>query len=84
MAGVEGFTGYSADIDLAYDDGVNTWYAVDVYANFTDDSYAVLNVFNSSINTNDGGGFHHNDLADASGGSWKPSFSKSGLSGYTQ
>lgn len=74
MAG-SGFTGFSYDVDVYADGFGGDWYTVDVYADFTDDSWAVLNVFNADITTNDGGGFHHNDLADASGGSWKPSFS---------
>jgi hypothetical protein len=70
-----GFTGFNF-VCGTYDDGFGgNWYTFDVYAEFTDDSWAVLNVFNADISTNDGGGFHHNDLADATGGSWKPSFS---------
>jgi|GEM_PF-4266777 len=57
----------------SYDDGVETWDVFDVYANFSDDQYALLNVFNSDVSTNDSEGFHHNDLA--AGGSWTPSFS---------
>ena len=73
MAGV-GFIDYRFDVGQ-YNDGVDNWWTVDVYAEFTDDSWAVLNVFNADITTNDGQGFHHNDLSDATGGSWKPSFS---------
>jgi len=71
-SGFTGFTGVVAD----YDDGFGgNWTTINMYANFTDDSFAVLNVFNAEIFSSDGGGFNHNDLADASGGSWKPSFS---------
>ena len=74
MAGA-GFTGFSGTVDT-YTDGLGVdWTVIDVYANFSDDSYAVLNVFNADITSSDGLGFSHNDLADASGGSWKPSFS---------
>jgi MYXO-CTERM domain-containing protein len=71
-SGFEGFTGVVGD----YDDGFGgNWTTIDMFANFSDDSFAVLNVFNSDIFASDDLGFHHNDLADASGGSWKPSFS---------
>ncbi len=73
MAG-GGFIGFSGDFEI-YDDGADLWCVFDIYAEFTDDSFAVLNVFNADVTTYDGGGFHHNDLADATGGSWKPSFS---------
>ena len=66
------FTGFSGVVDT-YDDGFGgNWTIIDVYANFTDDSFAVLNVFNAEVFSSDGQGFHHNDLA---AGSWKPSFS---------
>ena len=74
LAGGNPFTGFSYERS-SYDDGTSNWWVVDIYANFTSDDFAVLNVFNSDIGTNDGLGFHHNDLADAQGGSWKPSFS---------
>ena len=74
LAGGNPFTGFSADVST-YNDGTSDWYVVDMYANFTSDDFAVLNVFNSDIGTNDGLGFNQNDLADAQGGSWKPSFS---------
>ena len=74
MAGA-GFTGFSGTVGT-YTDGLGVdWTVIDVYADFSDDSYAVLNVFNADITSSDGLGFSHNDLADASGGSWKPSFS---------
>ena len=69
------FTGFSGVVDT-YDDGLGgNWTTIDVYANFTDDSFAVLNIFNADVFSSDGLGFNHNDLADATGGSWKPSFS---------
>ena len=75
FAGLDGFTGYSGVASI-YDDGVGgEWHVVDVYANFTDDSWATLNVFNAEVSASDNNGFSHNDLAAASGGSWKPSFS---------
>jgi hypothetical protein len=74
LAGGNPFTGFSADVS-GYNDGTSDWYVVDIYANFTSDDFAVLNVFNSEMSANDNDGFHHNDLADAQGGSWKPSFS---------
>ena len=74
MAG-SGFTGFSGVV-ADYDDGLGgNWTTINMYANFTDDSFAVLNVFNADVFSSDGLGFHHNDLADAQGGSWKPSFS---------
>ncbi|MDG2030921.1 MAG: hypothetical protein P8J45_07960 [Phycisphaerales bacterium] len=73
MAG-DGFFGFSAGLQI-YDDGTDLWCVIDVYADFTDDGFAVLNVFNADVSSSNGGGFHHNDLADATGGSWKPSFS---------
>jgi hypothetical protein len=69
------FTGFEG-VASRYNDGVTEWQVIDMYANFdTDGTEAVLNVFNAEIFTADSGGFHHNDLADAQGGSWKPSFS---------
>ena len=70
-----GFTGFSGEVATYTDIFGGEWTTIDVYADFTDDSFAVLNVFNSDIFSSDGAGFHHNDLADAQGGSWKPSFS---------
>ncbi|MCH2144658.1 MAG: hypothetical protein MK082_05870 [Phycisphaerales bacterium] len=63
------FTGFQGDVST-YDDGATTWEVIDMYAEF-DGAQAVLNVFNADIV----GDFNHNDLADAQGGSWKPSFS---------
>ena len=37
---------------------------MDIYAEFSDDSFAVLNVFNPDVRSGNGSGFHHNDLAD--------------------
>ena len=71
---VTGFTGFSGVVSN-YNDGSTDWTAINMYANFSDDTYAVLNVFNSNIFSSDGLGFHHNDLIDALGGSWKPEFS---------
>ena len=74
-AAVAEFTGFSGAL-TRYDDGVTEWQVLDLYATFdTVDTEAVLNVFNADISTSDGLGFNHNDLADAQGGSWKPSFS---------
>ena len=63
------FTGFSGE-ETQYD-GFNV---INVYADF-DAAQAVLNVYNAEIFLTDGSGFNHNDLADAQGGSWKPSFS---------
>ena len=71
---VTGFTGFSGVVSN-YNDGSTDWTAINMYANFSDDTYAVLNVFNSNIFSSDGLGFNHNDLANPHGGSWKPSFS---------
>ncbi|MCH2145218.1 MAG: hypothetical protein MK082_08740 [Phycisphaerales bacterium] len=69
------FTGFSG-VASQYNDGITNWQVIDMYANFnTDGTEAVLNVYNAEIGTSDGLGFNHNDLADAQGGSWKPSFS---------
>jgi hypothetical protein len=69
------FTGFEG-VASRYNDGVTEWQVIDMYANFdTDGTEAVLNIFNADISTRDGLGFNHNDLADAQGGSWKPSFS---------
>lgn len=73
MAG-GGFAGFSGEFDI-YDDGADLWCVFDIYADFTDDSFATLNVFNAEVTSGVESGFHHNDLADASGGSFKPSFS---------
>ena len=70
-ADFDGFRGEAS----RYNDGVTEWQVINMYADFTDDSFAVLNVFNADIATRDQLGFNHNDLADAQGGSWKPSFS---------
>jgi len=61
------FTGYEGVVDE-----IDGYYVINMYAMFDDTSNAVLNVFGADINTSDGGGFHHNDIA---GGNWKPSFS---------
>jgi hypothetical protein len=58
-----------------YDDGVTEWDVINVYANFSDDTWQVLNVFSADISASDGLGFSHNDLNDGNGGSWQPSFS---------
>ena len=72
FAGFDGFSGVVTE----YDDGFGgNWDVINVYANFSDDSFGVLNIFNAEVFSSDGQGFHHNDLADAQGGSWKPSFS---------
>ena len=72
FAGFDGFSGVVTE----YDDGFGgTWDVINVYADFSDDSFGTLNVFNAEIFSSDAGGFNHNDLADATGGSWKPSFS---------
>jgi hypothetical protein len=68
------FSGFSTT-HTTYDDGFETWDVFDVYANFSDDNYALLNVFNADVSTNDSEGFHHNDLNDGFGGSWMPSSS---------
>ena len=74
-AAVADFIGFDG-VASTYNDGVTEWQVIDMYALFdTDGTEAVLNVFNADISTRDGLGFHHNDLADAQGGSWKPSFS---------
>ena len=69
-----GFIGFSTT-HTTYDDGVETWDVFDVYANFTGEGYTLLSVFDSEVSSNDNEGFHHNDLSDGVGGSWKPSFS---------
>ena len=74
-AAVADFTGFEG-VASRYNDGVTEWQVIDMYAMFdTVNTEAVLNVFNADISTSDQLGFHHNDLADAQGGSWKPSFS---------
>ena len=67
---VADFTGFDGDVSE-----YEIYTVIDVYAYFDDPGNAVLNVYGAEISTSDGMGFHHNDLADASGGSWKPSFS---------
>jgi MYXO-CTERM domain-containing protein len=64
------FTGFSG-VESTYG-GMNV---IDVYADFDAAGSAVLNIFNASVFLTDGSDFNHNDLADAQGGSWKPSFS---------
>ena len=73
-AAVADFTGFENTYSQ-YNDGVTNWDVLTVYATFDTDTDQVLNVYNADIFTADGGGFNHNDLADAQGGSWKPSFS---------
>ena len=68
------FTGFRGEA-TQYNDGVTNWQVLNMYADFNDEGNALLNIFNADISTRDGVGFHHNDLADAQGGSWKPSFS---------
>ena len=63
------FTGFRG-VESTYE-GLNV---IDVYADF-DAANAVLNIFNASVTLTDGSDFNHSDLADAQGGSWKPSFS---------
>ena len=74
-AAMADFTGFTGVVDT-YDDGLGgTWTTIDVYANFSSDDFQLLNVYDASVTSSDGQGFHHNDLSDATGGSWKPSFS---------
>ena len=59
----------------SYVDGGGTWDVFDVYANFSDDQYALLNVFNADISSDDSEGFHHNDNLIGVDGTWLPSAS---------
>ena len=68
------FIGVTGDFQM-YDDGSQVWCVLDLYAEFSDPQNALLNVFNADITLGSGREFNHNDLADAQGGSWKPSFS---------
>ncbi len=71
-AGLIGFEGDTS----TYSDGTTDWQVVEMYARFdTNGTEAVLNIFNVDVKTSDLLGFNHNDLNDAGGGSWKPSFS---------
>ena len=65
------FLGFSLETDFTGDHQ-----KFDVYATYSSDAYATLNVFNSDVTFDSGAiDFRHNDLADAQGGSFKPSFS---------
>ena len=63
------FLGFEG-VESTYDDGTTNWSVIDMYAEY-DSAHATLNIFNAVVT----GDFNHNDLADATGGSWKPSFS---------
>ena len=68
------FIGIAGDFQM-YDDGTQQWCVLDLYAQFDDPTNALLNVFNADVTLGGDREFNHNDLADAQGGSWKPSFS---------
>ena len=57
----------SANADMTglmlYRSVIDSHTVINVSAEFDDESNAVLNVFNAEISTEDGLGFHHDDIA---------------------